>query len=102
MMTMQSALDRYYDSGMAEGEAKGEAKGIAKGITKGIAESIAKGIVKGTKNGRLESIILLMHTMSLSEEKAKEALHFPAEDTAAFAEWKQENTEWINSVMKNK
>lgn len=92
MMTMQSALDRYYDSGMAEGEAKGEAKGIAEGI--------AKGIVKGTKNGRFESIILLMHTMSLSEEKAKKALCFPVEDTAAFAEWKQENTEWINSVME--
>lgn len=98
MMTMQSALDRYYDSGMAEGEAKGIAKGIAEGIAKGIA----KGITKGTKKGRFESIILLMHTMSLSEEKAKEALCFPAEDTAAFAEWKQENTEWINSVMKNK
>lgn len=72
MMTMQSALDRYYDFGRA----------------------------KGTKNGRFESIILLMHTMSLSEEKAKKALCFPVEDTAAFAEWKQENTEWINSVME--
>lgn len=28
-----------------------------------------------------------MHMMSLSEEKAKKALCFPAEDAAAFAEW---------------
>ena len=55
---------------------------------------------QGYKNGRFESIILLIHTMSLSEEKAKKALCFPVEDTAAFAEWKQENTEWINSVME--
>ncbi len=31
--------------------------------------------------------------------RLKKALCFPAEDAAAFAEWKQENTEWINYVM---